>query len=103
MIHRRFASTILLTAFLLAVSTSVTAQNNPYQIADTCYVCMLKADALIGRDGFSQANEALLLSAILSKDKKAQEELKTVARENGYLQYFYRGALRFLRASVVIK
>ena len=116
MIHRRFASTILLTAFLLAVSTSVTAQNNPYQIADTCYVCMLKADALIGREGFSQANEALLLSAILSKDKKAQvlyyvekmrdacarknstdeevlaaqEELKTVARENGYLQYFYQ-------------
>ena len=82
MIHRRFASTILLTAFLLAVSTSVTAQNNPYQIADTCYVCMLKADALIGREGFSQANEALRLSAILSKDKKAQEELKTVAREN---------------------
>lgn len=98
MIHRRFASTILLTAFLLAVSTSVTAQNNPYQIADT----WLKADALIGREGFSQANEALLLSALLNKDKKAQEELKTVARENGYLQYFYQSAVRFLRASVVI-
>ena len=55
MIHRRFASTILLTAFLLAVSTSVTAQNNPYQIADTCYVCMLKADALICREAMRSA------------------------------------------------
>ncbi len=98
MIHRRFASTILLTAFLLAVSTSVTAQNNPYQIADTCYVCMLKADALIGREGFSQANEALLLSAILSKDKKGAGRT-----ENGGSRKQRWGAVRFLRASVVIK
>ena len=101
MIHRRFASTILLTAFLLAVSTSVTAQNNPYQIADTCYVCMLKADALICREAMRSAEHRvqagvnmLFLPGMLTFSVEDTGSPASRHRK--------RIALRFLRASVVI-
>ena len=92
------------------------AQNNPYQIDDACYECMSRVDALIGKEGFDEANEALLKAAVAASDDKAlvlyyveklrnaclrkgasdeevlaaQEELKQNARKYGYLQYFYQ-------------
>ena len=89
------------------------AQNNPYKIDDSCYECMTRADALLGKEGFDEANEALLKAATAASDNKAlvlyyferlrnccalrpvsdanvlaaQEEVKTNARKYGYLQY----------------
>lgn len=103
-------------AALFAAMPLLHAQNNPYQIHDSCYVYMVKADALIGREGFAAQNENLLRTAIMYSDKKAQvlyyverlrnictgkdsseadvlaaqEDLKRIARDNGYLQYFYQ-------------
>lgn len=37
-------------AALFAAMPLLHAQNNPYQIHDSCYVYMVKADALIGRE-----------------------------------------------------
>lgn len=101
---------------VLLGSIGLRAQNNPYKIDDTCYEYMCKADALIGKEGFEQANEALLKAAEAASDTKAlvlyyveklrdictrrvspdtdvlaaQEELKSNARQYGYLQYYYQ-------------
>lgn len=61
---------IMAVAVLLA-SIGLKAQNNPYKIDDTCYEYMCKADALIGKEGFEQANEALLKAAEAASDTKA--------------------------------
>ena len=91
------------------------AQNNPYKIDDACYEHMCRADALIGKEGFNEANEALLKAATTASDTKAlvlyyveklrnqcalrssdadvlaaQNELKNIARKYGYLQYYYQ-------------
>ncbi len=106
---------IIVVAVLLG-GIGLRAQNNPYKIDDSCYECMSKADALIGKEGFDEANEALLKAATVASDNKAlvlyyvvrlrnfcairpesdadilaaQEEVKTNARKYGYLQYYYQ-------------
>ena len=107
---------IMAVAVLLGGSIGLHAQNNPYKIDDSCYECMTRADALIGKEGFEEANEALLKAATAASDNKAlvlyyverlrnicalrpgndadilaaQEELKSNARKYGYLQYYYQ-------------
>ena len=77
---------------------------------------MVSADALIGKEGFQQANDSLLVLALKNDDHKAQvlyyveqlrhvtrlenatdnavlqaqEELKAKAAEYGYWQYYYQ-------------
>ena len=48
------------------------AQNNPYELDDQCYDLYVKAEQLAGKDGFAQANEALMEEALAKQDKKAQ-------------------------------
>ncbi|MBR5402593.1 MAG: hypothetical protein IK113_00005, partial [Bacteroidales bacterium] len=62
---------IMAVAVLLGGSIGLRAQNNPYKIDDSCYECMSKADALIGKEGFDEANEALLKAATAASDNKA--------------------------------
>lgn len=110
-------SRILIVAWAaLSCCIGLRAQNNPYKIDDACYEKMSRADALIGKDGFEEANEALLKAAVAASDNKAlvlyyveklrnicarrgtsdgevlaaQEELKSNARKYGYLQYYYQ-------------
>ena len=101
---------------VLFCSIGLRAQNNPYNIDDACYEHMGRADALIGKEGFEEANEALLKAAMAASDNKAmvlyyveklrnlcarressdadvlaaQDELKNNARKHGYLQYYYQ-------------
>lgn len=70
---------------LFGVCWCLVGQNNPYGIDDECYKYMMRADASIGKDGFDEANEALLRSALEKGDAKAQnlyyvEKLRDVAR-----------------------
>ena len=119
---------LLILLFLVSALLPAVAQNNPFDIDDTCYEHYRRAELLAGKDGFQAENDALLRSAIEKKDTKAQtlyyverlkdisrrafakyksdparevdpeddeavfaaqEELKHVARELGYPQYFY--------------
>jgi signal transduction histidine kinase len=92
------------------------AQNNPYQIDDECYKYMTEADRLIGKPGFDEQNEALLRTALLKEDKKAevlyyveklrdntrrpdageqqilesQARLKEIAERYDYMQYYFQ-------------
>lgn len=92
------------------------AQNNPYQIDDECYKYMTEADKLIGKPGFDEQNEALLRTALLKEDKKAevlyyveklrdntrrpdageqqvlesQARLKEIAERYDYMQYYFQ-------------
>ncbi len=92
------------------------AQNNPYQIDDECYKYMTEADRLIGKPGFDEQNEALLKTALLKEDKKAevlyyveklrdntrrpeadeqqvlesQARLKEIAERYDYMQYYFQ-------------
>lgn len=92
------------------------AQNNPYQIDDECYKYMTEADKLIGQPGFDEQNEALLRTALLKEDKKAevlyyveklrdntrrpdagerqvlesQARLKEIAERYDYMQYYFQ-------------
>jgi signal transduction histidine kinase len=97
---------------------SVSAQNNAYGIDDECYVLFLRAESVAGTTDehlFSQINDSLLQIALAKNDSKAQvlhyverlkhatrttpkdetriltafEELKTVALDKNYKQYFY--------------
>ncbi|MBR1570933.1 MAG: HAMP domain-containing histidine kinase [Bacteroidales bacterium] len=76
----------LLAVFLLAASLfSVLAQNNSYEMDDECYELYLEADKLAGKPGFDEANSALLQSAVLKQDIRAQvffyvERLKDCCR-----------------------
>ncbi len=100
----------------LLLSAGLLAQNNPYQIHDDCYQAMLKADELVGKEGFQEANETLLQTALGKNDQKAQviyfverlrdacarddsedsdvlscqENLKHIAKSLGFEQYFYQ-------------
>ena len=114
-----------LIASLFALSLalfSVHGQNNSYNLNDECYKYFREAELLAGKEGFDEANNALLHSAITHGDTKAQtlyyverlkhacrlvpsqvlstqeqderilqmqEELKNVADEFGYPQYYY--------------
>lgn len=108
---------LLLWSFL-----NLAGQNNAYNLNDECYKYFREAELLAGKEGFDEANSALLHSAITHGDTKAQtlyyverlkhacklvpsqvlstqeqderilqmqEELKNVADEFGYSQYFY--------------
>jgi signal transduction histidine kinase len=66
----RFLFAFLSLAVLLP--GSVHAQNNPYDIDDECYEYFQQAELLVGKEGFQQANDALLQSAVRNEDSKAQ-------------------------------
>ena len=71
---------LLLWSFL-----NLAAQNNPYQLNDECYEHFSRAELLLGKEGFSEANQDLLNSAIANGDTKAQtlyyvERLKHACR-----------------------
>lgn len=100
----------------LATTQFCYAQNNPYQIDDECYKYMTEADKLIGQPGFDEQNEALLRTALLKEDKKAevlyyveklrdntrrpdageqqvlesQARLKEIAERYDYMQYYFQ-------------
>ncbi len=114
-----------LIASLFALSLALfqaSGQNNSYNLNDECYKYFREAELLAGKEGFDEANNALLHSAITHGDTKAQtlyyverlkhacrlvpsqvlstqeqderilqmqEELKNVADEFGYPQYYY--------------
>lgn len=113
----RIAHGFLFCLVMTFVTTSVCfAQNNPYQIDDECYKYMTEADRLIGKPGFDEQNEALLRTALLKEDKKAevlyyveklrdntrrpeadeqqvlesQARLKEIAERYDYMQYYFQ-------------
>ena len=65
----RFAALVIT---FLAAAFPLAAQNNPYGIEDSCYHLYLETDALIGRDGFEQANARLLEQSLAKNDTQAQ-------------------------------
>ena len=109
---------MVLFASLAVVFTSA-AQNNPYEIDDECYRLFTRAELLLGSPEFKAANDSLMHRAIACGDKKSQtlfyvermkhlsrlsqndksvtdqmmvaaaEELRQVALELGYKQYYY--------------
>ena len=109
-------SLLLCLVLVLARALSCYAQNNPYQIDDECYKYMTEADKLIGQPGFDEQNEALLRTALLKEDKKAevlyyveklrdntrrpdageqqvlesQARLKEIAERYDYMQYYFQ-------------
>lgn len=113
----RIAHGFLFCLVLAFATASVCyAQNNPYQIDDECYKYMTEADRLIGKPGFDEQNEALLRTALLKEDKKAevlyyveklrdntrrpdvgeqqvlesQARLKEIAERYDYMQYYFQ-------------
>ncbi|MGX8689207.1 MAG: sensor histidine kinase [Bacteroidaceae bacterium] len=113
----RIAHGFLFCLVMAFATTSVCfAQNNPYQIDDECYKYMTEADKLIGKPGFDEQNEALLKTALLKEDKKAevlyyveklrdntrrpdageqqvlesQARLKEIAERYDYMQYYFQ-------------
>ena len=113
----RIAHGFLFCLVLAFATASVCyAQNNPYQIDDECYKYMTEADRLIGKPGFDEQNEALLKTALLKEDKKAevlyyveklrdntrrpeadeqqvlesQARLKEIAERYDYMQYYFQ-------------
>ena len=113
----RIAHGFLFCLVMAFATTSVSfAQNNPYQIDDECYKYMTEADKLIGKPGFDEQNEALLKTALLKEDKKAevlyyveklrdntrrpdageqqvlesQARLKEIAERYDYMQYYFQ-------------
>ena len=67
-IRSLFLILLLLTVALLPAS----AQNNPYEINDECYQLMMEANQLVGKVGFSRANDKLLHKAVEKGDTRAQ-------------------------------
>ena len=63
---------ILFMLGLLAMAVTASAQNNPYDLDDECYALFLQADNLAGKDGFKDAGDALIHTALLKQDAKAQ-------------------------------
>ena len=57
---------------LLAAFGMAGAQNNPLEINDECYKLYLQAENKLGKDGFTQANEQFLRSALTYSDTKSQ-------------------------------
>ena len=113
----RIAHGFLFCLVMAFATTSVSyAQNNPYQIDDECYKYMTEADKLIGKPGFDEQNEALLKTALLKEDKKAevlyyveklrdnarrpdvgeqqvlesQASVKEIAERYDYMQYYFQ-------------
>lgn len=106
----------LLSTLLIIISSVAYGQNNPYDLTDECYKLFLRADSMIGKEGFESANDSLLKAAVANSDDKArvmyyvldlrrlirnpqttdeevleaQERLKEIALQTGYRQYFYQ-------------
>ncbi len=66
------ATFITLILLLLAALGTAGAQNNPLEINDECYSLYLQAENQLGKDGFTQANEHFLRSALTYGDTKSQ-------------------------------
>lgn len=107
---------ILIPFLMLFLSLPAWGQNNPYDLTDECYQLFLKADSMVGKEGFASINEELLQAAVRNSDDKAQvlyyvldlraltrkpettdeqvlaahERLKEIALKLGYRQYFYQ-------------
>ena len=62
------------TIILLALCSvaPLAAQNNPYAIDDECFRHFREAETLVGKEGFEEANNALLHAAITNSDTKSQ-------------------------------
>lgn len=107
---------ILIPFLMLFLSLPALGQNNPYDLTDDCYQLFLKADSMVGKEGFASINEELLQAAVRNSDDKARvlyyvldlraltrkpettdeqvlaahERLKEIALKLGYRQYFYQ-------------
>jgi len=110
------ARIFFILVFLLA-AFRLPAQDNPYEIDNNCYTWYQKAELLVGKEGFKEASDQLLKTALEVGDRKAetlyytlvlkdrvkypfnpenerksldaQQKLKQVATETGYDQYYY--------------
>lgn len=114
---------IFFTLIFLVTTFRLAAQDNPYEIDNNCYTWYQQAELLVGQEGFKEASDQLLKTALEAGDKKAetlyytlilkdrvnypftpenerkaleaQEKLKQVASETGYDQYYYYSYLLF--------
>ena len=77
---------------LCAAAFTAGAQNNPLEINDECYGYYNLAEKKLGKDGFTQANELLLRSALTHSDTKAQT-LYYVGRLKNAIQLVPAGAV----------
>lgn len=66
---RKFLTEIL---FLLLAASPALAQNNPFGLVDKCYDSYIAAERMVGKEGFREYNERLLMDAAETGDKKAQ-------------------------------
>jgi signal transduction histidine kinase len=73
---------IILILGVLVLAVTASAQNNPYDIDDHCYELFLKAESLVGKEGFREAGDALLHDAVVRGDKKAQVMYYTCRLKN---------------------
>ncbi len=76
---------IILALLLLRAVPTPAAGSNPYALDDECYTLFRKVEMLVGKDGFTDANEAFLKTALAKGDTKAQtlyyvEKLKNLTR-----------------------
>lgn len=64
---------LFVIAFILVSALfTMAAQDNPYEIDGDCYVLLQKAELLLGKPGFNEANAALLSKSVEKGDTKAQ-------------------------------
>lgn len=68
---------------LVAAAFTAGAQNNPLEINDECFNYYQQAEKKLGKDGFTQANELLLRSALTHGDTKAQTLYYVERLKNG--------------------
>ncbi len=108
---------IFFTLVFLLAAFRLPAQDNPYEIDNNCYTWYQEAELLVGKEGFKEASDQLLKTALEVGDRKAetlyytlvlkdrvkypfnpenerksleaQQKLKQVATETGYDQYYY--------------
>jgi len=106
-----------LPILLLLLALPLQAQNNPYEIDDQCYPLFQECEKKVGTEGFDAVSRALLQKARETGDRKAETlyyvvalknrthtapspendkaveeaflQLKDVAKETGYIQYYY--------------
>ena len=116
-IRRLISSRFVLALILVILPKGVLlCQNNPYSIDDDCYRHFTAALSLVGRPGFDEQNDSLLIVALAKNDDKAQvlhyilrlrsvsrnpdcnverltdvqKELMEIAEEKGYMQYYFQ-------------
>lgn len=116
-IRRLISSRFVLALILVILPKGVLlCQNNPYSIDDDCYRHFTAALSLVGRAGFDEQNDSLLIVALANNDDKAQvlhyilklrsvsrdpdcdlerltatqKELMDIALQKGYMQYYFQ-------------